>query len=124
MRSVCVVSVQIPQGLMHMSSARPTDAELRAWVQTMQMSWMGSSRCPESQTATTSTQLCYARQHGIAHLQTLFHPKDRLPAHLVPPNRPTQVQAVLLMDAQIPCTCRPVSDVHSKDTPTSQRQEQ
>ena len=33
--------------------------------------------------------LCCARQHRTAHLHTLFLPKGRLPAHLIPQNHPT-----------------------------------
>ena len=65
---------------------------------------------------------CYARQHGTTHLHAPFRPKDCLPAHLVPQKRPTRVQARLFMDAQIPCTYRPVSDVHSKDARAFRRQ--
>ena len=72
-------------------------------------------RHPPHQRYDALIELCHTREHGPAHLHTLFRPKDRLPAHLNSKDRPTRVQARLLMDAQISCTYGLVSDLHSKD---------
>lgn len=67
------------------------------------------------------THLCYAREHSAAHLHPLFHPKNRLSAHLDPAERSTRVQTRVFMDAQIARAYGPVSDLHPQDPRTFRR---